>query len=99
MSIVKMETEVLIQVNKRKKVTKDALVVEGFKEKYIKVDLVDEQDHVFELRWNGFMYEGKFLDMTMTCQYKVDRDFSASKTKMAAGIKPTVLQRRTSGRP
>ena len=30
-----MKTEVVIQVNKRKKVTKEALVVEGFKEKYI----------------------------------------------------------------
>ena len=39
MSAVAMETEVIIQVNKRKKVTKSALVMEGFKNKYIKVDL------------------------------------------------------------
>lgn len=73
-------TDVDIRVNKRKKVTKEAAVVEAFHEKYIKVDLVDEEDHVFELRWNGFMYEGKFLDMQMMCQYKVVRDFSAVKT-------------------
>jgi|TARA_B110000467_G_scaffold94448_1_gene85295 hypothetical protein len=98
MSIVNMETEVIIQVNKKKKLTKEALVVEGFKNKYIKVDLVDEDDHVFELKWNGFMYESTFLDVTMTCQYNVERDFSSSKTKIGTGIKPTVLLRRTSGR-
>ena len=65
MSLVDMNTEVDIQVNKRKKVNKEAMVVEAFKEKYIKVDIIDEEDHVFELRWNGFMYEGKFLDMSM----------------------------------
>ncbi len=99
MSVVKMETEVIVQVNKRKKVTKEALVVEGFKEKYIKVDLVDEDDHVFTLKWNGFMYEGTFLEMKMSCQYKVERDFSASKTQTGSGIKPVRLLRRTSGRP
>ena len=99
MSVVQMETEVVVQVNKRKKVTKEALVVEGFNEKYIKVDLVDEDDHVFTLKWNGFMYEGRFLEMTMTCQYKVERDFSASRTKTGTGLKPVRLQRRTSGRP
>jgi hypothetical protein len=95
MSIVNMETEVSIQLNKKKKVTKEALVVEGFKNKYIKVDL---DDHVFTLNWNGFMYEGTFLEMTITCQYNVKRDFSAGKTKVATGIRPVVLRRRNSGR-
>tara|TARA_Y100001963_G_scaffold48655_1_gene68411 strand:- start:1390 stop:1686 length:297 start_codon:yes stop_codon:yes gene_type:complete len=98
MSLVKMETEVIIQVNKRKKVTKDALVVEGFKDKYIIVNMVDD-DHEFTLKWNGFMYEGKFLEMNLTCHYNVERDFSSSKTKNSSSIKPVVLQRRTSGRP
>ena len=44
MSLVNLDTEVIIQVNKRKKVTKEAKVVEAFKERYIKVDLVDEID-------------------------------------------------------
>ena len=99
MSVVKMETEVIVQVNKRKKVTKEALVVEGFKEKYIKVDLVDEDDHVFTLKWNGFMYEGKFLDMTMTCQYKVEKDFSAVKTTHGTDLQAPVVIRKKSGRP
>jgi len=96
---VNVNTEVIIQVNKRKKITKEALVVEAFKDKYIKIDLVDEEDHVFELKWNGFMYEGKFLDMSMTCQYSVERDFSISKTTHGTGQKATVVRRSRSGRP
>ena len=94
-----MKTEVVIQVNKRKKVTKEALVVEGFKEKYIKVDLVDEDDHVFELKWNGFMYEGTFLEMSMTCQHNVERDFSAVKTIDGTGVKAVTVRRSRSGKP
>ena len=99
MSLVNMNTEVIIQVNKRKKVTKEAKVVEAFKERYIKVDLVDEDDHVFELKWNGFMYEGKMLDMSMTCLYNVVREFSAVKTTHGTGQEATVVRRSRSGRP
>ena len=99
MSLVDMYAEVVIQVNKRKKVNKEAMVVEAFKEKYIKVDIVDEEDHVFELRWNGFMYEGKFLDMSMTCQYKVEKDFSAVKTTHGTDLQAPVVIRKKSGRP
>ena len=99
MSLVNMDTEVIVQVNKRKKIVRKALVMEGFHERYIKVNLVDEDDHVLELKWNGFMYEGKFLDMPMTCQYKVEKDFSAVKTAHGSGLKPTVVRRSRSGRP
>jgi len=99
MSLVDMNTEVVIQVNKRKKVNKEAMVVEAFNKKYIKVDIVDEQDHVFELRWNGFMYEGNFLDMTMNCQYKVEKDFSAVKTTHGTDLEAPVVRRKKSGRP
>ena len=99
MSTPNLDTIVNIQVNKRKKVNKEAKVVEAFREKYIKVDLVDEDDHVFELKWNGFMYEGKFLDMSMTFQYKVERDFSITKTAHGSGLKPSVVRRSRSGRP
>jgi len=99
MSLVNMNTEVIIQVNKRKKVTKEAIVIEAFKEKYIKVDLVDEDDHIFELKWNGFMFEGKMLDMSMTCLYNVVREFSAVKTTHGTGQEATVVRRSRSGRP
>ena len=99
MSLVNMDTEVVVQVNKRKKMARKALVVEAFHQRYIRVNLVDEDDHVFELKWNGFMYEGKFLDMSMTCQYKVERDFSITKTAHGSGLKPSVVRRSRSGRP
>jgi hypothetical protein len=99
MSLEKMDTEVVIQVNKRKKVTKAALVVEGFNQRYIKVDLVDEDDHVFQLKWNGFGYSGTFLEMSMTCQYNVEKDFSAIKTNHGTGQKSIVVKRSRSGRP
>ena len=99
MSSVKLDTEVIIQVNKRKKVTKGATVVEAFKEKYIKIDLHDEDDHVFELKWNGFMYEGTFLEMSLTCQYDVERNFSAVKTSYGTRQQPIRARRRRSGRP
>ena len=99
MSLVNLDTEVVVQVNKRKKMARKALVVEAFNQRYIRVNLVDEDDHVFELKWNGFMYEGKFLDMPMTCQYKVEKDFSATKTARGSGLKPTVVRRSRSGRP
>ena len=99
MSLVNMNTEVIVQVNKRKKIVRKALVMEGFHERYIKVDLVDEDDHVFELKWNGFMYEGKFLDMSMTCQYKVERDFTITKTTHGTDLQAPVVIRKKSGRP
>ena len=99
MSSVNLDTEVSTQINKRKKVKSKATVIEAFKEKYIKVILHDEDDHVFELKWNGFMYEGKMLDMSMTCLYNVEKDFSAVKTTHGTGYKSTIVRRSKSGRP
>ena len=97
-----IQTILNIQISKRKSTKKNANVLEGFKQKYIKVELEENGiDHVFDLRWNGFMYEGKFLDMTMTCDYKVERDFSAVKTRQGrieTGV-PVVLERKKSGYP
>jgi hypothetical protein len=99
MSSVNLNTEVITQINKRKKVSSNATVIEAFKEKYIKVDLHDEDDHVFEMKWNGFMYEGTFLGMSMTCQYNVERDFSAIKTTYGTGQQPVLAKRSRSGKP
>ena len=99
MSLVNMNTEVVIQVNKRKKVTKEAVVIEAFKEKYIKATLDGEGNHVFELKWNGSMYESSFLGMLMTCQYDVERDFSAVKITQGVGKTAVRVRRSKSGRP
>ena len=102
MADVEIKTLLDIQVSKRKRVEKDANVVECFKQKYIKVELEESGvDHIFDLKWNGFMYEGKFLDMTITCQYKAERDFSAEKVYKHTGTvqEPIKIQRKSSGYP
>jgi hypothetical protein len=95
---VTMDTMVNIKVNTRKKVDVAAKVIEAIDKKYIKVDLVDEDDHVFLLKWNGFMYEGKILETVLTCQYKVERNFTATKNSTSSGIKPEIAKRSNSGK-
>ena len=92
-----LKTTVSVKSGRKKLYDNEAMVVEAFKEKYIKVDIVDEEDHVFELRWNGFMYEGKFLDMSMTCQYDVTRDFKADISAPQNESGPTVYAKRSNG--
>ena len=98
---VEIKTVLDIKVSKKKTVTKDATVVECFHQKYIKVELDDDGvDHHFQLKWNGFMYEGKFLEMAMTSPYNVERDFSVAKIKVEDKVaEPVKLQRKHSGYP
>ena len=70
-----LETTVSVKSGRKKLYDNKALVVEAFKEKYIKVDLVDEDDHYFKLNWDGEKYEGNFFGTTLACQYDVTRDF------------------------
>jgi len=95
---VTMDTIVNIKVNARKKVDVAAKVVEAADKKYIKVDLVDEDDHVFLLKWNGLIYEGKILETVLTCQYKVERNFTAIKNTTSSGLKPETATRSNSGK-
>ena len=95
---VTMDTIVNIKVNARKKVDVAAKVVEAADKKYIKVDLVDEDDHVFLLKWNGLIYEGKILETVLTCQYKVERNFTALKDTTSSGRKPETATRSYSGK-
>ena len=99
MGIVDMNTVVTIQVNKRKKVQLPAMVVEAFNGRWIRVDIVDEDDHVFKLMWNGLFFEGTFIDMKISSTYEVLKDFSATKTREGSS-RPAVRARRSnSGRP
>ena len=70
-----LKTTVCVKSGRKKLYDNQALVVEAFREKHIKVDLVDEEDHYFKLNWNGEKYEGNFFGTTLTCQYDVTRDF------------------------
>jgi len=72
-----LKTTVSVKSGRKKLYDNQALVVEAFREKHIKVDLVDEDDHYFKLNWNGEKYEGNFFGTTLTCQYDVVRDFKA----------------------
>ena len=70
-----LKTTVSVKSGRKKLYENLAHVVEAFHEKYIKVDLIDEEDHFFKLNWNGKQYEGNFFGTTLTCQYDVTRDF------------------------
>ena len=66
--------------------------------------MVDEEDHVFKMLWDGTAYSSKFLDMPMTCDYDVERNFSANKTQIASGQdskdrKTVTIKRSRSGKP
>ena len=72
-----IETTVSVKSGRKKLYDNRAMVVEAFREKYIKVDIADEDDHHFKLNWDGEKYEGNFFGTTLTCQYDVARDFKA----------------------
>ena len=99
---INIKALVLVQVTKRKKEKKDSTVVEAFRHKYIKVNLDDEEDHnVLELRWNGEVYEGSFMCMTITSDYEVESNFTANKTVISSGTarENVIVKRKKSGRP
>jgi hypothetical protein len=93
-------TTVNVKSGRKKLYENQAHVVEAFRENYIKVDLVDEDDHYFKLNWNGERYEGNFFGTTLTCQYDVVRDF---KTDIATEIRQVAeavyATKSTGGRP
>jgi len=93
-----LKTTVNVKSGRKKLYENLAHVVEAFHEKYIKVDLVDEEDHFFKLNWNGKQYEGNFFGTTLTCQYDVTRDFKAdisATNRNESG--PTVYAKRSNG--
>ena len=93
-----LKTTVNVKSGRKKLYDNEALVVEAFREKHIKVDLVDEEDHYFKLNWNGENYEGNFFGTTLTCQYDVTRDFKvdiSAPTRNESGS--TVYAKRSNG--
>ena len=93
-----LKTTVDVKSGRKKLYENVAHVVEAFREKHIKVDLVDEDDHYFKLNWNGENYEGNFFGTTLTCQYDVTRDFKAyisASQQNESG--PTVYAKRSNG--
>ena len=99
MSSVKLDTEVIIQVNKRKKITESVVVIEAFKERYIVVQ--SDLNNSYHLKWNKtlFLYTGSFLESTFSCKYDVKHNFSAIKIKEGSKVPTEVVSRSKSGRP
>ena len=92
-----LKTTVSVKSGRKKLYDNDAIVVEAFKEKHIKVDLVDEDDHYFKLNWDGEKYEGNFFGTTLACQYDVTRDFKADISAPQNESGPTVYAKRSNG--
>ena len=93
-----LKSIVSVKSGRKKLYDNEAIVVEAFKAKHIKVDLVDEDDHHFKLNWDGEKYEGNFFGTTLTSQYDVTRDFKAdisASNRNESG--PTVYAKRSNG--
>jgi hypothetical protein len=96
-----LETTVSVKSGRKKLYDNRAFVVEAFREKYIKVDLVDEDDHHFKLNWEDGQYVGNFFGTTLICTYEVKRDFKAdiSAPKRNEAGPAVVAVRSNGGRP
>ena len=93
-------TTVNVKSGRKKLYENQAHVVEAFREKYIKVDLVDEDDHYFILNWNGEKYEGTFFGTTLTCHYDVVRDFKTDiSTEIRRAAEVIYAKKSNGGRP
>jgi len=93
-----IETTVGVKSGRKKLYDNRAMVVEAFREKYIKVDLVDEDDHHFKLNWDGEKYEGNFFGTTLTCRFDVTRDFKADLSAPTRNeVGPAVHAKRSNG--
>ena len=93
-----LKTTVNVKSGRKKLYENVAHVVEAFREKHIKVDLVDEEDHYFKLNWDGEKYEGNFFGTTLTTQYDVTRDFKADISAPNRNeLGPTVYAKRSNG--
>tara|TARA_Y100000590_G_C15586472_1_gene964331 strand:+ start:149 stop:472 length:324 start_codon:yes stop_codon:yes gene_type:complete len=88
-------------VAKGKKTAKkyDAFVIEGFHEKYITVDVEELSDSPLVLKWDSFMYSGEIFGNKLSCDYKVKRNFTATKVTQGSDQPSVVAKRKVSGRP
>ena len=75
----------------------DAIVTEAVKGKYITV----EMDMVgrIDLLWDSFMYTADFFGHTVTCDFKVTRNFTAKKVSENSNQPTVVVKRKQSGKP
>ena len=77
----------------------DAIVTEAIKGQSITVEIegVGFTGGYIVLRWDSFMYAADFFGHTITCDYKVTRDFTAKKVT-TGGKSSLVVKRKQSGK-
>jgi len=76
----------------------DAIVTEAVKGKYITVEIEGMGGYMI-LLWDSFMYVNDFFGNTVTCDYKVTRDFTAKKVSENSNQPTVVVKRKQSGKP
>ena len=74
----------------------DATVTEAFKEQYITIE-IEGMTGQFILEWDSFMYAADFFGHTVTCDFKITRDFTAKKVT-TGGKSSLVVKRKQSGK-
>ena len=74
----------------------DAVVTEAVKGKYITVEIEGMGGYMI-LLWDSFMFVSDIFGNTITCDYKVTRDFTAKKVT-TGGKSSLVVKRKQSGK-
>ena len=74
----------------------DAIVTEAVKGKYITVEIEGMGGYMI-LLWDSFMYVSDFFGNSVTCDFKVTRDFTAKKVT-TGGKSSLVVKRKQSGK-
>ena len=74
----------------------DAIVTEAVKGKYITVEM-DMVGYIV-LLWDSFMFVSDIFGNTITCDYKVTRDFTTKKVSENSNQPTVVVKRKQSGK-
>ena len=79
----------------------DAIVTEAIKGQSITVEIegVGFTGGYIVLLWDSFMYAADFFGHTVTCDFKVTRNFTAKKVSENSNQPTVVVKRKQSGKP
>ena len=75
----------------------DAIVTEAVKGKYITVEM-DMVGYIV-LLWDSFMFVSDIFGNTITCDFKVTRNFTAKKVSENSNQPTVIVKRKQSGKP
>ena len=76
----------------------DAIVTEAVKEQSITVEIEGMGGYIV-LLWDSFMFVSDIFGNTITCDYKVTRDFTTKKVSENSNQPTVVVKRKQSGKP